>query len=287
LASFLAQPAAPAGWTASFQDEYSINRPLFGQSSRWFRYLYSPTSPGLTSLHSTLPVTADVINAGGLGGFDQYGVTACYSFHGYTLRDVAKVGLGEGVSGQALSYAGANTHQDWSIVYWVWPVKMAGHTRYERIILYLQNTSSAHVSVSGDTHGVAGLKGALTGANTVQHRLLVNRAFLVAFAREIIHRQSTETDAGLSVAALPAGGSTVSWLTASDPSGRQKVLAEAGRAPSATSAAAKAAAAAGSTATLSPASGGVLAQYAQFWHQYALMHPRPGVTPRAQSGGQH
>ena len=142
LASFLADPAHPVGWTPTFETEYLMNKPLFGQDSRWFRYLYSMTAPGLTSLHSTLPVTADVIDAGTLSGFSAYGVTACYSFHGYTLRDVEAVDLGDGISGQALSYSGgtATSPQDWSIVYWIWPVETGTGTRYERVILYLQNT---------------------------------------------------------------------------------------------------------------------------------------------------
>ena len=44
-----------------------------------------------------------------------------------------------------LSYASANGFEDWTIVYWIWPVKMASGTRYERIILYLQNTADATV----------------------------------------------------------------------------------------------------------------------------------------------
>lgn len=217
LASFLADPATPAGWTSLYNTEFFINKPLFGQSSRWFRYLY--VSNGKGSLSSTMPVTADVINAGGLSGFDQYGVEACYTFHGYLLRDVAKVGLGDGITGQALSYTGTSADSDWSIVYWIWPVSSATGTRYERIILYLQNTSTGTVKVNGTVPGVTGLSGALSTSNAQQARLIRNRAFLVAFARQIVAKQTLEKDQSVVIAAL-RGGSRPSLLVAEHASRR-------------------------------------------------------------------
>jgi exosortase/archaeosortase family protein len=209
LGSFLAQPAAPAGWVANWTQEYSSNKPLFGQSSRWFRYEFIPAG-GPTDLHSSFPVTADVINAGGLSGFGQYGVQACYSFHGYTLRDVAQVNLGGGITGDTLSFSGARSDQDWSIVYWIWPVATAEGTRYERIILYLQNTVGASVSETGQVAGVTGLKKALTSADPQQRRLIVNRVFLVAFAREIVAAQGKQPDRAVDIAEVVPGASNYS-----------------------------------------------------------------------------
>jgi exosortase/archaeosortase family protein len=206
LGSFLAQPAAPTGWRASWVQEYTANKPLFGQSSRWFRYQYTPAG-GPSDLHSSFPVTADVINAGGLSGFGQYGVQACYSFHGYTLRDVAQVNLGGGITGDTLSFSGAKSDQDWSIVYWIWPVATAEGTRYERVILYLQNTVGGSVSETGQVATVTGLKKALTSANPQQRRLIANRVFLVAFAREIVAHQSKQTDRAIDIAKIVPGGS--------------------------------------------------------------------------------
>lgn len=208
LGSFLAQPASPQGWAANYDTEYLINKPLFGQSSRWFRYTFSPTG-AKTDLHSTLPITADVINAGGLSGFSQYGVTACYSFHGYTLRDVAKVDLGDGISGQALSYSGNTEGRDWSIVYWVWPVKTGSGTRYERIILYLQNTSAQQVRLDGKAAQIQGLKGALSATDPLERRLLTNRVFLVAFAKEIIAGQLHQADTTVLISSLHPGLTTM------------------------------------------------------------------------------
>jgi exosortase/archaeosortase family protein len=196
LTSYIADPASPPGWENSYMAQYTSNKPLFGQSSIWYRYGYGE-GPNHTSgeLTSSVPVIADVINARGLSGFEQYGVTACYSFHGYQLRDVAKVSLGHGISGQALSYSSPSGLEDWTIVYWIWPVKMASGNRYERIILYLQNTAYGSVVLPHGVTGIAGLKNTLQVTNPTDRRLITNRAFLVEFAREVITAQTHQADA--------------------------------------------------------------------------------------------
>jgi exosortase/archaeosortase family protein len=186
LASFLSQPGAPSGWGATFSDRYDWAKPYFGDSSLWYRYSYSPTF-GSSDLSADLPVFADVINTSNLSSFSAYGVEACYKFHGYTLRDVAQVNLGGGINGQALSYS-TKSHQNWSIVYWIWPVVNGTSTRYERIILYLLDAGKDQVSAPGVT-GITNVKGSLSAANQDQRNLLAVRAFLVAFAREIIKNQ--------------------------------------------------------------------------------------------------
>ena len=260
LASFLADPAHPVGWTPTFETEYLANKPLFGQDSRWFRYLYSMTAPGSTSLHSTLPVTADVIDAGNLSGFDAYGVTACYSFHGYTLRDVEAVSLGDGVNGQALSYSGgtAASPQDWSIVYWIWPVETAAGTRYERVILYLQNTAADRISLGAGTTGATQLTSELTGADAAQRRLLTNRAFLVAFAHQVIAGQVHQKDTGVVIDALQTPSSVGGFWTASS----SRAAQDAGTAP-------------GSAQAPSTTTSGV---DARFWLGYTLRHSMSTTT---------
>jgi exosortase/archaeosortase family protein len=188
LDSFLADPGHPPGWQAAYTTEYFQNKSLFGESSRWFRYTYTDIGGG--NLSSTLPVTADVINSASVSDFGAYGVEACYNFHGYTLRDVAKVSLGGGIEGETLSYS-TQSGGDWSIVYWIWPVITGTQTRYERVILYLQNSTAGEVKVPGNVSGINGLKGALSGTSSVDQRLTVNREFLVAFARETIKAQES------------------------------------------------------------------------------------------------
>ncbi len=182
LSSFLVSPAAPSGWSAVFETEYQSSKTLFGPTSRWFRYLFAPTSSKRAHAVDALPVTADVIDESGLGGFNVYGITACYSFHGYHLRDVAAVDLGNGIRGQALSYAGGRSQQDWSLVWWVWPVRTGDGTRYERVVLYLQNTKGADLD----------------------QRLARNRAFLVSFGSEIVAAQRAHHDFDVAVTTMAA-----------------------------------------------------------------------------------
>ncbi len=168
LASYLAYPASPRGWNATFSEQYTWAKPYFGESSAWYRYSYGPTL-GNSDLHSDLPVIADVINTGDLASFSAYGVEACYRFHGYSLHDVEQVDLGGGINGQAISYTAKTT--DWSIVYWIWPVKVGTTTRYERVILYTLGTGSV-------------------GAVSAKQEVKAHRDFLVAFAREVILSQT-------------------------------------------------------------------------------------------------
>jgi exosortase/archaeosortase family protein len=257
LSSYLARPATPAGWTPAFQTEYVSSKTLFGGSSRWFRYLYSPTSPAHATLHSTLPVTADVIDARGLGGFSAYGVTACYSFHGYKLHDVDAVKLGDGVTGQALSYAGGRTKQDWSIVWWIWPVRTGDGTRYERVVLSLQNTSAGKVVAPDPSVGA-------NATTAVDRRLAVNRAFLVAFGREIVAAQRNHHDFNVKVTTVATPGAAhAAWLARrTDAQGKQL-------AP---------------TANSSSTADGSSSAHDAFWRTYFLHHPGPGVAVPASTG---
>jgi len=201
LASYLAYPASPRGWKATFAEEYIWAKPYFGESSAWYRYTYGP-SLGTSDLHSDLPVIADVIDTGDLATFSAYGVEACYRFHGYALNDVQQVNLGGGINGQALSYKAKTT--DWSIVYWIWPVKVGTATRYERVILYTLGTGSG-------------------SSATVKKDMKARRDFLVGFAREVIVGQTKvavgsrlpivtgipNTDPGAPVKTSPFPGKTV------------------------------------------------------------------------------
>jgi hypothetical protein len=146
-----------------------------------------PSSGG--DLFASVPVIADVVNTSDLSSFSAYGVEACYRFHGYSLRDVAQVSLGGGITGQALSYA-TQRHQDWTLVYWIWPVKTSPKTRYERVILYMQDTAGASVQSSGDVGGIQSLKGALSAQSATDKTLTRARTFLVAYAREVIKAQA-------------------------------------------------------------------------------------------------
>jgi len=187
LLAFRVAPAVPSGWKWRVTGRYDWAKPLFGDDSTWLRYTAIPGGRG-GDLHSDYGVTADVIDTSDLQTFSAYGVEACYQFHGLNLRDVAQVDVGGGITGQALSFQGLTT-DSWSVVYWIVPVNQGSTTRYERFVLYLLNApGGTHVSLpKGVT--ITNLSGSL--GNTPQDvALAANRAYLVAFAHELIQQQS-------------------------------------------------------------------------------------------------
>lgn len=189
LASFSAHPAAPAGWTSAYDTAYTWAQPYFGDASTWLRYQYFHSGSGAGNLQTNLPITADVVNTTNLESFSAYNVQACYNFHGYTMRDVAQVGLGGGIRGQALSYT-TGGHGDWTIVYWIWPVKASGTTHYERVILYLQDTPATAVSGASGADGIKSLQGSLDPTKIRDRRLVNERSFMVSFARQVVQAQA-------------------------------------------------------------------------------------------------
>jgi len=190
LASFSDHPYAPDGWTARQTNRYTWARPFFGEDSTWLRYAYTSRvgSPG--PLHTSRPIIGDVVRTSNLRSFSAYGVEACYRFHGYKLRDVASVSLGGGITGQALSYTNEELKQDWTLVYWIWPVRTAdAATSYERVTLYLQGTGDAPLQGGAAPGDVKSLRGGLSTTDEVDRRLVNTRSFVVAFAQDVVGGQ--------------------------------------------------------------------------------------------------
>jgi exosortase/archaeosortase family protein len=207
LAAYSTAPISPPGWDSHLSATFDWAKPLFGDDSTWNRYTFTSTGGG-GDLHANYGVTFDVINTGDLESFSAYGIEACYQFHGFSLADVAEVKLAGGITGQTIAYTAY--HQSWSIVYWIVPVKSAGQTiRYERLVLYLLNAPGvANVQLPLGTH-ISNLSGAL--GNWPQGReLATNRAFLVAFADELLKAQASPAavQLALSHAATPEAPST-------------------------------------------------------------------------------
>jgi exosortase/archaeosortase family protein len=205
LTAYIAAPVAPVGWRTRRIDVFNWAKPLFGDTSVWDRYLLTATEGG--DLHTSVPVVADVIVTPELDTFAAYGVEACYQFHGYSLRDVAEVNIGGGITGQAMSYT-SQTYGSWSIVYWIIPVKLGTQTTYERVVLYVQNNKSGVVVPA--TSKISGIKSVAGSLGPSDLPLIQNREFLVAFARELV-----QSEAGRSSAATPAASPA---LTATTPS---------------------------------------------------------------------
>jgi len=190
LASYSLNPASPKGWKSSLETVYTWAKPFFGSSSTWYRFVYEPLRGAASDLHSSVPVVADVVNSADVSSFSAYGVQACYQFHGYTLRSAETASLGDGINAQTLSYQTKSAKMgDWSIIWWVWPVKSGNSTRYERVILYIQDTAGTVVS----TPAVGTLSPApsmVTRALTGGERLAAERTFLIRFAREVVQNQT-------------------------------------------------------------------------------------------------
>jgi exosortase/archaeosortase family protein len=187
LLSYHSTPVAPSGWRWRLYARYDWAKPLFGEDSTWFRYSLVPTAQG-GDLRAPFGVTADVIDTSNLETFSAYSVEACYQFHGLSLREVAQVNVGGGITGQAMSFSGAG-NRSWSVVYWIVPVETAHGTNYERFVLYLlnaQGTTGVHVPTGVKVTNVAGSLDR-TGPDA---QLIANRTFLVAFAHELIVRQA-------------------------------------------------------------------------------------------------
>jgi exosortase/archaeosortase family protein len=188
LLSYQSAPAAPVGWTPYLIDQFDWAKPLFGDTSAWNRYSLDGSKVG--DLQASVPVIADVIDSPDLESFSAYGVEACYQFHGYSLSDVAQVNLGGGITGQALSYT-SQQYGSWSIVYWIVPVKSGTSTIYERVVLYVQNTGrGVRTSATATAADIKNLAGSLDSTTASGKELIENRAFLVAFAREMIVAQA-------------------------------------------------------------------------------------------------
>ena len=109
---------------------------------------------------------------------------------------MTQVHLAGGITGQTLAYT-SQQFGSWSIVYWILPVKSGTSTSYERVVLYIQNR---HGLVTESGPGTGATSGQLAGtrsAGSTQNVLVSNRDFLVAYAREMIDDQATQSAAVL------------------------------------------------------------------------------------------
>ena len=191
LAPSFRVPPHLRGGHVQYDTTYGWAKPLFGDTSVWNRYYLHANGPG--PLRTTVPVVADVINTPDLSSFSAYGVENCYAFHGYALADVAQVSLVGGVTGQAMSYT-SHQYGSWSIVYWILPVKFGATTTYERVVLYVQNAGRGAVVkglTAGDSSSQPG-RHPQSDLTVLARALINNRTFLVAFAKQLIDKESAQ-----------------------------------------------------------------------------------------------
>ena len=197
VVSFIDNPVTPIGWTSRYESTFNWAAPLFGEDSIWNRYELYPAFGG--DLQAKTDVVADVIDTPDLQTFAAFGIEQCYQFHGYSLANVTNVGLPGGITGQAMAYT-SQQYGSWSIVYWILPVKNAGRTFYERVVLYVQNQHGIVAEATrGQQAAITNQAGVRGSNNSKQVVLMQNQDFLVAFAREMIRDQAIRSST------LPAG----------------------------------------------------------------------------------
>jgi exosortase/archaeosortase family protein len=190
LVSFTTSPAAVPGYAVANVASYPWSQRFFGSDSTWLRYSYYSTT-GVTSS----AITADVVSTTALGRFSDYGIEACYKFHGYSVSGERSFDLGGGVTGNVLTYDNPKQHMQWNVVYWIWPVKSDKGNRFERVVLLMPGKATV-ASVGGgpevrtdpvralgtSTYGTP----AVHAAGTSPQALDAGRRFLTDFARTLV-----------------------------------------------------------------------------------------------------
>ncbi|MDT7572143.1 MAG: hypothetical protein QOE05_2317 [Actinomycetota bacterium] len=189
LVSFTTSPAVVPGYAAANVATYPWSKRFFGSDSSWYRYSYYSTT-GLTSSS----ITADVVSTTALSRFSDYGIEACYKFHGYSVSGERSFDLGGGVTGNVLTYDNPKQQMTWNVVYWIWPVKSEKGNRYERVVLLMPGKASVTTLAGGpqprtDPVRSLGLRtyNAASGREGGEASLGRNKQFLVEFARTLVH----------------------------------------------------------------------------------------------------
>ncbi|MFZ4518090.1 MAG: exosortase/archaeosortase family protein [Microthrixaceae bacterium] len=207
LAGFARTATRPAGFEAQVVSTFENGRRFFGQDSVWLRYAFRGS--GTPDLSSDVAPLADVITTSNLQSFSDFGLEACYQFHGYAMDGVRQVDLGNGVVGTVLRWSDPNTGLRWTTLYWIWAVRQGGQIRYERVVLLLNEVDGARVVAPELTEDVAGkfalradelVRGRSGGALT--ERQLQLRSFLITFGRRVVE-SATERSARLPIPREP------------------------------------------------------------------------------------
>lgn len=200
LTAFDVSPVHLTGWAVDVTGQFPWTERFFGSGSSWIRYEYLPAGAGAPT-----SVIADVVTTPDLGAFNAYGIEACYRFHGYGLSAPDQVSLGGGVEGTLLTFKDPNLPEDWNALYWVWAVRTAKGTRYERIVL-LAPTDAAYLTAA--RRGAAVVPAAYSTRLATPAERAAGRGFLIRFAREVVQaRAVSSSSAGSTTTAssTPAG----------------------------------------------------------------------------------
>jgi exosortase len=195
IAAFSRVATRPPGFYAEPVSSIDAGKRFFGEDSSWVRYSY--VGVGVPGLRSEVPVLADVITTSNLQSFSDFGLEACYRFHGYAMSGVKRVDLGNGVVGTVLSWQDPNTNLKWTSLYWIWAVKVNREVRYERVVLLLNDSHGARVEAPAVTTKSASnlaidadelVRGRSSGGMSSRGREL--QSFVVTFGRSVVDSAS-------------------------------------------------------------------------------------------------
>jgi exosortase/archaeosortase family protein len=198
LGAFSPALAPVEGWTASLTDSYPWVRQYFGSGSRWNRYTYLSNATTANAATGPVYVTVDVISTLNVQTFATYGLEACYGFHNYRLLDIERSDVGAGVVAKSIVYYNPSTNENWTAMYWEWPIQTDGHEEYERIVL---NVSSAGTVVpppsQASSNPIVALQFALASilqgdarGDLDDPKLIAARDLLLGFGREMVSTRS-------------------------------------------------------------------------------------------------
>jgi exosortase/archaeosortase family protein len=168
------------GWESKFVAAFPQARQYFGSSATWDRVSYWSSSGA--QLASTRSVYIDVITTDDPGGLADYGLQACYRFHGYQIASVTTADIGAGAQAQIIDYVNTKVKADWSALWWEWPYTSDGTTRYERVVILLGEGPKTEFS------GVTA-----NDVDTPVERFVDTDRFLVTLGRAIVRSQLNET----------------------------------------------------------------------------------------------
>jgi exosortase/archaeosortase family protein len=201
LVPFETAAARVEAMSARRVDHFDWATRYFGERSDWTRYEISGISDA--RLGSEIPVTADVVTTDDASTFDDFGVDACYQFHGFAVENRREVELGKGQFATVMSWQDPRSPIRWTSLYWYWPVNLRGETRYQRIVLMINSTAPGKVwapPLRDNVLAQLGLKVTETldagarrqRATELSARDDELRRFLVALGRELVARSSPE-----------------------------------------------------------------------------------------------
>jgi exosortase/archaeosortase family protein len=180
LVRFDMRAAQIDGWSSSFLQNLDQARQFFGSQARWARLMYTPTAAaGLRSSH---PLYVDVIDTDDAGSLAAYTIADCYQFHHFRIDGEVSADIGAGVMATVITYFDAKDRSDWSAIWWEWPKEFDGGVRYERIVVFIPNSSAvtfAGFDPSTPTSGKPEFEDA-------EH-------FLITAARDIVRTQLART----------------------------------------------------------------------------------------------